>query len=84
MCFFSLSAPLPQPKDRAKHITANGHGMRKHSRKSFWFFFFRTDAASESRDRSRAMPSGEEENKRSAVKKNGSIPDTKNEQQKKG
>ena len=41
MCFFSLSAPLPQPKDRAKHITANGHGMRKHSRKSFWFFFFR-------------------------------------------
>ncbi|MCH5305459.1 MAG: hypothetical protein J1E79_03175, partial [Rikenella sp.] len=51
-----------------------GHGMRKHSRKSFWFFFFRTDAASESRDRSRALPSGEEENKRSAVKKNGSIP----------
>ena len=34
-------APLIRPKDRAKHITAYGHGMRKHSRKSFWFFFFR-------------------------------------------
>ncbi|MCH5306000.1 MAG: hypothetical protein J1E79_05910, partial [Rikenella sp.] len=33
--------PYPNPRNRAKHITANGHGMRKHSRKSFWFFFFR-------------------------------------------
>ena len=47
--------------------------MRKHLKKFFWFSLFTTDAASESRDRLRAMVSGEEENERSEVKENSRL-----------
>ncbi|WP_281671284.1 hypothetical protein, partial [Rikenella microfusus] len=45
----------------------------RHLKKFFRFSLFTTDAASESRDRLRAMVSGEEENERSEVKENSHL-----------
>ncbi|WP_298064699.1 hypothetical protein, partial [uncultured Rikenella sp.] len=44
----------------------------------FWFSLFTTDAASESRAGLHALPSGEEENERSEVKENSTLPCTYN------
>ncbi len=52
--------------------------MRKHLKRFFRFSLFTTDAASESRTGKPALPSGEEENERSEVKENSSLPCTYN------
>ncbi len=64
----------PRPKEESESWAAGSLRMRKHPLKFFWFSLFTTDAASESNANAVCkLPSGEEENERSEVKKNSTL-----------
>ncbi|WP_300400774.1 hypothetical protein, partial [uncultured Rikenella sp.] len=71
------NAPAPEnhsPTNKPRSGPPAAGGCASICRKSFWFFLFTTDAASENNANIVCkVPSGQEENERSEVKKNSTL-----------